>query len=169
MMENMRARGRKILAQGLDETPDEYLEARGDDPEATLREWVEKHCPWVLDDLAVMALPKLVQSRLLNDAFFKDTTWATKRLSQSRFDLLISDKPLVYVGTFETRFLVGLPIAPKIAFLVFNDQGIRDKLFKKDDDAIVRDMNLSVVGQAERYVYATGVRQKSFVAKYLRK
>jgi len=168
MMEDMRARGRKVLAAGLDEAPNEYLEARGDAPESTLREWVEKNHPSVLDDLAVMTLPHLVQSQLLNNAFLS-ATWATRQLKKSRFDLLIADKPLIYVGTFETSFLVGLPIAPKLAFFAFNNKETWTNLVRQSDKSITRGVNLSSVSQAERYVYGTSPQQDSFVAKYLRK
>ena len=75
-MQHMRQRGRQTLAAGLDEAPDDYLDARGDDPEPTLRAWVEKYHPDLLDDLAVMTLPHLVFSKLLNGAFL-GAKWAT--------------------------------------------------------------------------------------------
>jgi len=66
MVAHLRKRGREILSAGLDEAPEEYLAARGSEPEATLREWVEKYQPDVLDDLGVMTLPRLARSAKLN-------------------------------------------------------------------------------------------------------
>lgn len=168
MMQHMRERGSNVLSAGLDESPEEYDAIRGDTPEATLREWVAKNQPDVMEDLAVMTLPHLVFSQLLNGALLR-AKWATRPLKRSRFDLLISDQPLTYAGTFETRFLVGLPLSPQLAFLAFNDDQTWDKIMAKSDSEFARDANLSSVTGADTYVYATGVGQEAFVRKYLRK
>lgn len=167
MMQHMRERGRQTLAAGLDEAPDDYLDARGRDPEPTLRAWVEKHHPDVLDDLAVMTLPDLVFSKLLNGAFL-GAKWATRPLRQSKFDLLVSDKPLIYVGTFESSFLAALPLAPRLAFLAFNEDATWDNVMSRSEESFVREMNLAIC-DADTYVYATNAAQESFVRKYLPK
>lgn len=168
MMECMRVRGREIIEQGLEERPDEFLEIRGDAEEETLREWVDKYNPSVIDDLAVMTLPALVQSKLLNGVFLQ-SIWITREFKKSPYNLLISDNPLIYVGTFESKFIVGLPITPTRAFFAFNGRDVWEKILTRGDRGLVRDMNYSTVSQAERYVYATDLRQSAFVSKYLRK
>jgi hypothetical protein len=167
MMQHMRDRGRQILAAGLDEAPDDYLAVRGHEPEPTLRAWVEKHHPDVLDDLAVMTLPNLVFSKVLNGAFLS-AKWGTRPLLRSRFDLLVSDKPLVYVGAFEESFLVTLPLAPRLAFLAFNEDATWDNVMSRSEGSFVREMNLAVA-EADTYVYAASAAQESFVRKYLPK
>lgn len=168
MMKHMRKRGREVLAAGLDEHPEEFLDVRGDAAEATLREWVEKNSPDVLDDLAVLTLPQLVYSQLLNGALL-GAKWATRPLADTRYDLLISDRPLIYAGTFGTKFLVGLPLSPRLAFLAFNDDATWANVMRRPDGNFVREMNVSSASEAETYVYASDGRQDSFVRKFLRK
>lgn len=168
MMDHMRKRGREILTAGLDQHPSEFADVRGEAPKQTLREWVQKNEPDLLEDLAVRTLPKLVCSQSLNGALL-GARWATRPVPTARFDLMISDRPLIYVGTFGSRFLVCLPLSPRLAFLAFNDDAIWDNVVRRSDDIFVREMNLSTVCQAETFAYATDARQASFVGKYLPK
>lgn len=167
-VEYVRSKGREVLKAQLDEGPEDYLKIRGDAPETTLRDWVEKHAPSLLDDFGMMALPKLVESPLLNNALL-DATWATRSLKDSRFDLLIADNPLIYIGTLASRFLISLPITPTLMFLAFNDNRTWDNVSELSDESFIRAANLSTVRQVERYTYATNDRQESFVAKYLQR
>ena len=166
MMRHIRTRGREILSAGLDEGPDDYLAARGSEPEATLREWVEKHEPDVLDDLGVMTLPELAFSERLNLALL-NVAWGIRAVQATRFDLLISDTPFIVAGTLETRFLVALPISPTKVFFAFNNEATFDNLKKLDHDQFVRATNESTVRAAVQYVYGTDCRQESFVKKFL--
>jgi hypothetical protein len=163
MMLHMRARGRAILGAGLDETPDEYQAVRGDDPAPTLRAWIEKHHPDQLDDLAVLALPELVFSQKLNLPLLNGCTWATRRLSTAPHDLLMSDRPLIYVGTLDKRFIVALPMA----FFAVKPRETWDNIAKLTDRAIVRELNLHICQTADQYVYSTGVAQELFIKKHL--
>jgi len=167
MMAHLRKRGREILSAGLDEAPNDYLAMRGDEPEASLREWVEKRQPDILDDIGVMTLPELTFSERLNLAVV-NVTWAIRLVDKARFDLLMSDRPLILIGTLEANFLLVLPISPQKAFFAFN----RDETFANirslsHDDFVMR-TNRTMVAAAERYVYATNARQESIIKKHLR-
>jgi hypothetical protein len=168
MMENIRTEGSKELALSLEEAPEEYLELRGDAPEATLREWTEKYSPDDLNDLGAKALPGLTQSPLLNCALLK-AFWYMRRLETYQSDLLIGDTPLIYEGTFKTDFLVSLPVTPKIAFFASNNMGILENLFKLDEELFVQRMNRLSIRQVDQYVYATSDQQQSFIKEHLRK
>ena len=105
-MDNIRTKGSNVLTEELEKEPDEYLDQRDDDtPEATLLELVNKRYPELLNDFGVMTLEALVQSPILNGALL-NATWFTRRLEKSRSDILISDNPLIYLGTFKSKFLV---------------------------------------------------------------
>lgn len=168
MIAHLRKRGREILSAGLDVAPEEYLVVRGTEPETTLRGWVEKHQPDVLDDLGVMTLPKLVQSNKLNLAIL-NVTWVTRALDRSKFDLLIGDHPLILSGSFETRFLLALPLSPRRMFLAFNDNRTFENIKSFDDTGFVRMANVSTVSSAERYVYAPNAIQEPLIKKLLRR
>lgn len=167
MIQHIRERGRDILSASLDKDPDEFLAIRGNEPEATLREWVEKHMPDVLDDLGVMTLPELAFSEKLNLALL-NVTWGIRSVHPARFDLLIGDRPLIVGGTFETSFLVALPISPTKIFFALNSEETLVNMKGRNHDEIVRSANLSTVADAERYVFATNIRQERFVKKFLR-
>ena len=167
MMLHMRARGRAILGAGLDETPDEYQAVRGDDPAPTLRTWIEKHHPDQLEDLAVQALPELVFSQKLNLPLLNGCTSATRRLSTAPHDLLMSDSPLIYVGTLDKGFIVALPIAPQMAFFAVKPRETWDNIAKLTDRAIVRELNLHICQTTDQYVYSTGIAQELFIKKHL--
>ena len=168
MVQNMRARGERALCEALDAEPHEFMSLRGDSPEATLREWVTKHLPDVLDDLGVMALPATIYSEVLNKAMVSGK-WTTRHLEKGRFDLLLSDTPLIYLGSFVDSFLLALPLSPQIVFLAFNDDQTLANMKSVSDQAFIREINLTSSARAHKYVYATDQRQRPFVTKYLRK
>lgn len=167
MVETIRSRGRTVLSAGLDDTPDDYLAARGDSPEATLRIWVEKNAPDLLDDLGVRTLPHLVFSEKLNGAVL-GAKWATLPIG-GRFDLLIGDRPLFVSGGLGTDFLIALPISPKLLYCAFKNEATYERLRALTPEALARSANETTVTGAERYVFATGVGQEPLVRKYLRR
>ena len=167
MIRKIRERGREILGAGLDERPDEYMQRRGDAPEATLRKWVEKHSPDVFDDVGIMTLPELAFSEKLNLRLL-NSTWAIRSVGAAKYDLLIGDRPLIIAGTLETSFLIALPVAPRKVFFACNEEATFENIKGHDSDALVGGCNVSSVAGAERYVYGTNDRQESFVKKYLR-
>lgn len=167
MVQKIRSHGRNVLAAGLDESPEEYLAARGDSPEATLRLWVEKNAPDLLDDLGVRTLPRLVYSEKLNGRVL-GAKWATLPIS-GRFDLLISDHPLFLSGGLGTDFLLALPISPLLLYCAFKNDATYQRLLTLRPEALARSANESTLAQAEIYAFATGASQEPFVRKHLRR
>jgi len=167
MIRHIRKRGRELLSASLDRDPEEYLAKRGEDPEKTLREWIENHAPDTLDDLGVMTLPELAFSEKLNLALL-NVTWGIRSVHPARFDLLIGDRPLILGGTFETSFIVALPISPTKIFFAYSNEETLDNMKRYSHDQFVRTANLSTVVAAERYVFATNSQQNCFVKKFLR-
>lgn len=168
MIKHIRERGREVLGAGLDLTPDEYLAARGDDPAPTLRAWIETNRPDVLDDVGVMTLPDLTFSEKLNLAVL-NATWGIRSVQAAKYNLLIGDRPLILAGTFETKFLLALPISPTKVFFAFNDERIFANVRALGHDAFVKATNTSTVAAAERYIYATDTVQQPFVRKLLQR
>ena len=167
MIRHIRGRGRDKLSASLHKDRDEFLAIRGNDPEATFQEWVKNHMPDVFDDLGVMTLPELAFSERLNLALL-DVKWGIRSVLPAKFDLLIGDRPLIVGGTFETSFIVVLPISPTKIFFAFNKEETLNNMKGLDNDEFVRPANLSTVVSAERYVFATNTRQEQFVQKFLR-
>jgi len=72
------------------------------------------------------------------------------------------------VGTFETSFLIALPISPTNIFFAFNNEETLENLKGRGHDEFVRAENLSTTVSADRYVFSTNARQEHFVQKFLR-
>lgn len=170
MMRVMRAKGRAVLQASTDSAPDEYQEVRGSAPESTLTEWVRANAPWLFDDLAILTFPDLVMSKLLNSAFLgPKSAWATRDVIGSPRDLLIGDTPLVYRGTFETSFVVALPVSPTRCFFAFNNPRTWENLASQPVPTLARAINSDTVSQAQAAVFSTGGTQARFVERHLRR
>ena len=169
MMRVMRAKGRAVLQASTDSAPDEYQAVRGTAPEGTLTDWVRANAPWLFDDLAVLTLPDLVMSKLLNSAFLgPKSAWATRDVNSSPHDLLVGDTPLVYRGTFETSFVVALPISPTRCFFAFNNPTTWENIALQPAPTLARAINSDTVSQAQAAVFSTGAAQARFVERHLR-
>jgi hypothetical protein len=170
MMRVMRAKGRAVLQAGMDSAPHEYQAVRGDAPERTLTEWVRANAPWLFEDLAVLTFPDLVMSKLLNSAFLgPKSAWATRDVSGSPRSLLLGDTPLVYRGTFQTSFVVALPLSPTRCFVAFNEPGTWANLASQSAPTLAKALNRDTVSQAQVNVFATDAAQAKFVEKNLRR
>ena len=169
MMAHLRARGRTVLERGLDEDAEGYRDVRGEATEETLKDWVQKHRPWEFDDLGVNTLPHLVGSRKLNTVFLQNAIWATRRLRATSMDFLIADRPLIYVGQMDKSFLCVLPLSPRLAFFACDKKATWDNVNRNTDRVLAQDINRAMVGNAERYVYATSAQHEPLIHKYLRK
>jgi hypothetical protein len=167
MMIRMREHGRKLFTDSLNASPVEYLAARGNAPEETLSEWMQNRHPDRFDDIAPAILPRLVHSVRYNDAFMS-AVWATRPIKRCNFDLMLGDRPLTCVGDFATTWLVVLPLAPKLAFVAFNQVETWGDVMRRDETSFVKTANLHTIEDAVVYAYATNADQQRFVEKYLR-
>jgi hypothetical protein len=161
-----RARGADVLRQSLAERPDEYLAARGNDPAKTLLEFVENNRPEIFHDIAPRILPDLVMSPNLTNAI-RDAIWMTQDFTQSTVDLCIGDRPLIYLGTMASSFLLALPLSPRKVFFAFNEQRTGQNLAGRPVSALARQLNLHTVSQAMRYVYAAHGGHHEFIRRNL--
>lgn len=165
MIAMVRERARETFNRILDDDPDFMREQY---PDMTSREVVEKHVPWVYSELAMGALPMLIQSDLLLAGVTKGQ-WATRTLSaRCRFDLVIADRPLIYHGTMETSFLMVVPLSPRTLFAASNNVMTWRNLSRLTDDVLARKLNLDSVTGAARYVFASDDRHSPFIGKHLR-
>lgn len=168
MIQHMRVHGREILMRGLDERPEEYDAVRGDAPEESLAEWLSNHAVDAPDDVAIGALPDLIESPLLNGVVLS-SDWAIIDLKWGRFDLLIGDRPLIKIGSLSGRFLFALPISPRRLFIAFNDSRTYRNVLKRDKATLVKDTNLETVRSASEFVYGTSELHTPLVRRYLAK
>jgi hypothetical protein len=164
----LRDTGTTNLNELLDEDPNAMLEIRGPEPEASLREFVEKHDPGLFDDFGLMSLPHLLQASMFNQRFY-ETRWVLRRLNASSQKLLIVDRPLTLVGSVCDKFLVYLPLAPDLAFLAFNHERLAGGLQLATDTAFVEAMNKASVTQASEYVFGVNDEHRALIERRLEK
>jgi len=166
MVTHIRHRGRDILMRG-DEPVAEDVLGQGE-PQVPLSRWLEEHKPSLFDDLGIDTLPYIVNSSLLNGVFLK-ATWVTRDIKHAKFDLLVSDMPLVYEGKMNSNFLFALPISPRKLFLAYSDAETGRNVKRSKADAVAVTFNRSQADQAESYIFSTNDKQRAIVARYLRR
>ncbi|KWT73951.1 MULTISPECIES: hypothetical protein [unclassified Variovorax] len=137
------------------------------DPTTTTRQWIDKHWPEAYAEVAVGVLPHLIQSENLLAQVTKGS-WATRTLTPGcRFDLMIGDHPLLYVGALDAAFLLVVPLSPRCAFLYSGEANTWDNIRKISDAQFPRTVNMHTVTAAARYVYASDDRHVRFVRRHL--
>ncbi|OWQ48151.1 DUF4238 domain-containing protein [Roseateles noduli] len=165
---HVRARGIEALGDELDTGPDDFLDSRGPQPEASLRRYVEKNSPDLLNDFGTRSLPTLIQTSALNRTIF-EASWVTRRFTGTSERLLIGDRPLTLFGALNDNFLLYLPVAPDRAFLAFNSRETARRIVKKGDVVFLRELNRFMVEQASVYVYGTDLAHKRLLQARLAK
>lgn len=165
-VEQLRVKGNDVLRNGLDMIPDALMDLREEDPEGSLRDWLETNMPSVFEDYGAYCLEDLVFSDRLN-AILRSAWWVRRDVEQAKFDLIVSDRPLVVVGSLDGIFFASMPLSPKSALLVTNSAQALVEAHKRGVDDLVRTMNTASVLAAHTYVYATDRKQQSLVLKYL--
>lgn len=166
MVAHVKLRGREILMRGDEPVAADVL-AEGE-PHVPLSQWLEEHKPGLFDDIGIDTFPHIVESSLLNGVFL-GATWATQEIKHSRFDLLVSDAPLIYEGRMNSNFLFALPISPRKLFLAYSDDQTGENVKKAKADAVAITFNRAQVDQADSHVFSTSSAQRAVVARYLRK
>jgi hypothetical protein len=95
--------------------------------------------------------------------------WICVDVSQSKFSLLTSDRPLVMSsGLADPLCYLVLPLAPKKLFVASHDNRYAKTLPGAAHARIVKAMNRDVVRQAREFVWGTDDAQLEFVRKHMR-
>jgi hypothetical protein len=128
----------------------------------------EDHESKLSDDLAIHTLPYIVNSKLLNGVLLK-ATWNLRKVKWTKFDFVISDVPLIYMGQMNSSFLIALPLSPRLLFVAYPNDSSSKKIDKTSDYSLTIQINLSQAMQAKSYVFATDDRQLALVRKHLQK
>ncbi len=164
----IREKGRHKLRETLEADPQEYETVRNANPAGTLWEWLQLSNPHVIENFGISVFTEMMDSELLNGAVMNGW-WATMPLGTSRFDLLIGDRPLIYVGKMSERFVVALPIAPRRLFVAVDSKETWRRADAESANVITKKANRDTVTRAVEYAYATNTLQERFVERYLRK
>lgn len=164
----VRAKGIEALCSQFDAHPDDYLEFRGDEPEETLRKYVEKNDAQMLGDFGTYALPNLIQTSFLNKKIY-EARWMTRKISRGISRLVIGDRPLTLFGAIADDFLLYLPIAPDMAFLAFTSPNTAKCIRSRAESTFLRELNRGMVEQASVYVWGQDMDHRKLLEKRLAK
>jgi hypothetical protein len=113
------------------------------------------------------AMAKFLESSSVFDSLMR-ADWALRELPHSRFDLVLSDTPLIVGGQFDKSFFVALPISPRKLFIAHNGHSVVNAIEDAPDAEVVKRTNLDSAQQAREYLFATSIQQKGLARKYLR-
>lgn len=161
-LEHLRRQGREILMEAAEPV------AGTDDAAISVAQWVAKNAPSLFDNLAILTLPSIVKSHVLNQVFLR-ARWYVADVRRSDVDLVLSDNPLNYEGQMNGRFLFSLPLSPRVLFCAFDAELTGRNLQSAKARDLVRATNKGTVDQASTYVYATDSKQLRLVERYLRR
>lgn len=166
---DLQEKGRRQVEDSLFLEPHEYASLKGPSDPPTFLEWVETKSPYVLENVARVMLPRLIDNANIGQELI-NYKWFTLDFPESRFSLLTSDRPLVLTtGLKKERCVVALPLGPRLAFFAVRDKSLlNDLLENKGNEGIARALNESVVSQAYKHVYGTDDSQLRFVERRLR-
>jgi hypothetical protein len=95
-------------------------------------------------------------------------TWTTQNVSAATLDLVIGDKPVIYQGSMNKRFVIALPLTQQLVFFAYSDARDGAVLSRTPLSRLVRYLNQLTCAQARRYVYAAHNRHSIFIARNLK-
>jgi len=166
VIKDIKQKGADALREQIAMRPEEYEAIRRGSPESTLEEWVSNHMPHAYENLGIQAIPKLINSRLLNEAIC-NATWIAMPLRANGYDLLISDCPLILEGSLSRTFLMALPLSPHQMFVASNSGDIAARLSAWSEKEIIKKTNCSMVGNTRDSIFSTGRLHDRLIYKYL--
>jgi hypothetical protein len=157
----------EILRTNLDAEPEEFLAARGDAPEKTLREWTEARMPGFEE---IITMTRMLPMAINHDgvgATIINMFWEVIDLRDANVDLLTSDRPVIRLrGLASPDATIMIPLDRRRLFVATN----KDRRFRElPHTKLAKAANGSTVREAKAYVYGTGPQHRALVEMYFGK
>lgn len=162
-----RARGAMIVKKLMEDEQERRKTVHGVYKNEISLAVFENALPHALSDMGPWAIRKVIDRPTLNDPILC-AHWLTVDTSDASTDLMIGDKPIIYTGNMEEKFIVALPLTPTMLFLASNGAGFSSTIAACSKSQLVKNLNRCTVEQAMHYVYAAHDGHAKFVKKYLR-
>ena len=97
-----------------------------------------------------------------------DMHWTRHPLEHSKFPLLTSDRPIIMPwGLGDTRAYIALPVSPTVLFVAAHDPAFARSLAGLKQTELVEVLNMAVVCQARKFVWATDDSRLEFVRRHI--
>ena len=165
----LRRRWRSEYRKPHPELEQQYRERRAATDPPTLSEFLEQTGEEALGHgqvrvlQMVMDLPK-VGLQVVN------MTWGVLTIPDIPVKLLTSDRPIIKTnGIGKPEAYVTVPIGPRKLFFAANERSTIDWIKAQPASELIRNVNATVVAQAENYVYGEFDYLRNFVEKHMRR
>jgi hypothetical protein len=131
---------------------------------------VERYTPALFSEAGKSFLPGIIDNPRIGNTILKMGWWTWTLDSEHYFpDLLTSDSPVFRShGLGDERCLIALPISPRRAFFATRNSATLNPVMAHGTARVAKQLNASMVKQAQKYVFGSSDRHLRFVEKRLR-
>jgi hypothetical protein len=129
--------------------------------------WVQEQYPPMLERAGTFPLLPLLIEELSKP--FHAMRWFVFDLSDAATSLLTSDRPFFeQYGFGDPRYVVALPISPRLLFVAANDRDMALTYTRQPPETVVVTVNERLVAQAAAHVYGTSKADLAMIEEHLR-
>lgn len=145
-----------------------YPALRGNNPEATAKEWLENHRAGELANAGLDAIVMNIVSGGWTVQRILALSWCTVDLSAATSRLLLSDRPLIRDNALQDpRVVLALPISPTTLWMACETEDVIAHLLRMQAQELVSATNSVSCLKAKQFVY--GEANRAFVDHWLLK
>jgi len=152
-IQGAKKRGSAALLESLEDQPEQFLNAKGDTPEATMTEWVRNHRRGLIENIGLAQLMNwLSDERNLRPVMKLD--WTVHDVSAGGIELLTCDRPFWNWGDpAHPQFTITLPLSPRSLFVASRLPSVADRMAEAGPGGLGTQANITIVANARLRVY----------------
>ena len=135
---------------------------------SAMYKFLVNNAPDFAGNYSLAHMPSAIEAQLNNDKLLS-ANWLLRRIKNTTVPLLISDRPIIYVGKIQSEFLIALPISPFDFFIAASNPNMEKYLNRYSDKIFSTKVNCSTVYSADRYIYARDESHSKFVKRLFTK
>lgn len=142
---------------------EDYNETRTPNLPLSYEEYIESLTDEVKAADFMRYLPRLIANQEIGDFIIRGV-WRAFELPEGAHDLLLSDDPMIRSDGNGFGVHLAMPLSPRIFLIMVPDMEIIQKFSRLDDiPGIARQINISTVESARRFVIARDRSQSRFI------
>jgi hypothetical protein len=171
MVEHITKEAERNLRNNFQKNPEDYDSVRTDAHPPTLMGWVERYTPTLFTEAGKSFLPGIIDNPKVGNAILQMGWWTWTLDDQITFpDLLTSDSPVFMShGLKYDSCVIALPISPRRAFFATRNSATFNGLIAHGPARVAKELNASMVNQAQKAVFGSSDRHLRFVENRLRR
>lgn len=163
-VQHLRDTGSNDLYRELEAAPEEYRAiASAEDPDS-LSEWVRENVPDFVENWAISQFPSISTHPKTLETILTMKHHSLVDFTTCSEHLLLSDDPCIWVyGIDHPLFSVAVPISPHSAYIGTTSDAAYANLRRLSPESLLKNLNISSVDQARKYVYALDKSPHEFI------